>query len=284
VSVCVHLCVVCELCVRFVRDCLCVFVCVCVCVCMCVCVCVCLCVCACVRGCVCLGACSCVCLCVCVCVRACVRACLCVYACVYVCALFVCVCARMCLTSLEVRAWLLVEASSGPGAGGAVGGGAGDFHLERFSFSQFGACMLPYKMQALKPSTRREAWSGGGASCWDGSLSPCWLTFPSSSHSHSVILNGISKIHYKSPGTTFIILPGTRNRRGRRPCNFPGYPDQLWSKFCYFFRVLDRLYFPGVGACVCVYVHVRLRVCACVYVQLNSHSDVKKIRNKGGSC
>ena len=143
---------------------------------------------------------------------------------------------------------------------------------------------VSYKMQALKPSTRREAWSGGGASCWDGSLSPCWLTFPSSSHSHSVILNGISKIHYKSPGTTFIILPGTRNRRGRRPCNFPGYPDQLWSKFCYFFRVLDRLYFPGVGACVCVYVHVRLRVCACVYVQLNSHSDVKKIRNKGGSC
>jgi len=70
----------------------------------------------------------------------------------------------MCLTSLEVRAWLLVEASSRPGArggGGAEGGGAGDFHLERFSFSQFGACMLPYKMQALKPSTRREVWSGG---------------------------------------------------------------------------------------------------------------------------
>jgi len=48
-------------------------------------------------------------------------------------------CARMCLTSLEVCAWLLVEASSGPGAGGggeAEGGGAGDFHLERFSFSR----------------------------------------------------------------------------------------------------------------------------------------------------
>jgi len=43
------------------------------------------------------------------------------------------------LTSLEVCAWLLVEASSGPGAGGgggAEGGGAGDFHLEKFSFSQ----------------------------------------------------------------------------------------------------------------------------------------------------
>jgi len=115
---------------------------------------------------------------VCVCMCVCVRACLCVYACVYLCALFVCLCARMCLTSLEVRAWLLVEASSGPGAGGeggAEGGGARDFHLERFSFSQFGACMQPCKMQALKPSTRREAWSGGGASCWDGSLSPFLL-------------------------------------------------------------------------------------------------------------
>jgi len=42
------------------------------------------------------------------------------------------------LTSLEVHAWLRVEASSRPGAGGgggAEGGGAGDFHLERFSFS-----------------------------------------------------------------------------------------------------------------------------------------------------
>jgi len=150
------------------------------------------CVCACVRGCVCLCACLCVC----------ARACLCVYACVYVRALFVCVCARMCLTSLEVRAWLLVEASSGPGArggGGAEGGGARDYYLERFSFSQFGACMLPYNMQALKPSTRREAWSGGGASCWDDSLSPCWLTFPSSCQSHSVILTVISKIYCKSP-------------------------------------------------------------------------------------
>ena len=51
----------------------------------------------------------------------------------YVCALCVYVCARVCLTSLKVRAWLLVEASSGPGAGGgggAEGGGTGDFHLE----------------------------------------------------------------------------------------------------------------------------------------------------------
>jgi uncharacterized membrane protein YgcG len=167
------------LCVRFVRVCVCVFACVCMCVYvrMCVCLCVyvrvCVVVCACVR--------ARVCVCMCVCVRL-VR---------------MCVCARMCLTSLEVRAWLLVEASSGPGArggGGAEGGGAGDFHLERFSFSQFGACMLPYKMQALKPSTRREAWTGGGASCWDGSLSPCWLTFPS----FPILTVSFSQCHFQN--------------------------------------------------------------------------------------
>ena len=113
------------------------------------------------RSCLCVCVCACVVVCACVRARVCVRvcACLCVYACVYVCALFVGVCARVCLTSLKDRAWLLVEASSGPGAGGrgvAEGGGAGGFHLERFSFSQFGACMLPCKMQALKPSTRFE--------------------------------------------------------------------------------------------------------------------------------
>jgi hypothetical protein len=51
---------------------------------------------------------------------------------------YVCVSARVCLTSLKVRTWLLVEASSGFGAGGGVGaerGGAGDYHLERLSFS-----------------------------------------------------------------------------------------------------------------------------------------------------
>ena len=224
---------------------LCVFVYVCVCAYVCVLVCVC----ACVRGCVCLGACSCVCLCVCVCVRACVRACLCVYACVYVCALFVCVCARMCLTSLEVRAWLLVEASSRPGERG----GGGYFHLERSSLSQFGACMLPYKMQALKPSTRRGAWSGGGASCWDGSLSPCWLTFPSSSHSHSVILTVNSKIHCKLPGTTFIILPGSPELQGPSSLKISGVPGPALGNpsgaaqnFVVYFRAPDGLYFPGI--------------------------------------
>ena len=129
-----------------------------VCMCVCACVYVLVSVCACVHGCVCLCACSCVCayMFVCVCMCVCVRL------------------VRMCLTSLEVRAWLLVEASSRPGArggGGAEGGGAGDFHLERFhSVSLVLACC--HKMQALKPSTRREAWSGGGASCLG------WLPLP----------------------------------------------------------------------------------------------------------
>jgi len=135
VSLCIQLCVVCELCVHFVR------VCVCMCVCMCVCVC----------------AYVCVLMCVCAWLCVCVRACLCVYACVYVCTLCVCVCARVCLTSLEVRAWLLVEASSGPGAGG--GGGcrgrrSGGIPSGENFIHQFGACTLPCKMQALKPSNR----------------------------------------------------------------------------------------------------------------------------------
>jgi hypothetical protein len=58
---------------------------------------------------------------------------------VCMCALCICVCARVCLTSLEVRAWLLVEAPTGPGAGrggGAEGGGAGNFHLGENFISQ----------------------------------------------------------------------------------------------------------------------------------------------------
>ena len=111
----------------------------------------------CVHGCICV--CVCAYVCVPVCMLVCVCACVYVFLCVCVCVRLVCmcVCVRVCLTSLEDRAWLLVEASSGPGAGGGggeEGGGEGDFHLERFSFSQFGACLLPCKMQALKPSTR----------------------------------------------------------------------------------------------------------------------------------
>ena len=59
---------------------------------------------------------------------------------------------------------------------------------------------------------------------WDGSLSPCWLTFPSSSHSHSVILTVISKIHCKLPGTTFIILPGTPESQGPSSLQISGVP------------------------------------------------------------
>ena len=131
----------------------------------------------------------------------------------------------MCLTSLEVRAWLLVEASSRPGArggGGAEGGGAGDFHLERFSFS----CMLPrckHSSPALvgRPGQR-------------GSLLLGWLPLPlladlslfsfSQCHSHSVILTVISKIHCKSPGTTFIILPGTPESQGPSSLQISGIP------------------------------------------------------------
>ena len=97
-----------------------------------------------VRLCVYVRACVVVCACVrarvCVCVCACVHACVFVFVCMCVCVCHVrmCVFARVCLTSLKVRTWLLVEASSGFGAGGGVGaerGGAGDYHLERLSFS-----------------------------------------------------------------------------------------------------------------------------------------------------
>jgi hypothetical protein len=100
---------------------------------------------------------------VCACVRARVCVCVCVCACVrtymYV---------RVCVTSLEVCGWLLVETSSGPGAGG--GGeqreeerGASiwrDFH----SVWCLHAAMQDASTQA-QHSLRREAWSGGGASC-----------------------------------------------------------------------------------------------------------------------
>ena len=176
VCVCVCICVCVHVCV-YVCVCVCASACVCMCVCACVCACVCMCMCAWLCVPVCVIMCVCLCLCVLVGVWVCVRACLCVYACVYVCALCVCVCVRVCLTSLEVRAWLLVEASSGPvagGGGGAEGGGAEDFHLARFSVSLVRACCHA-RCKHSNPALRREAWSGGGAFCWDGSLSPFLL-------------------------------------------------------------------------------------------------------------
>ena len=162
------------------------------CACLCVCIYVCMYVCVYVRMCVRVLMCVCAWLCVpvCVCVSVCACVFVCVYACVYVCTLCVCVCARVCLTSLEVRAWLLVEASSGPGAGGggvSRGRRSGGLPSGENFIHQFGACTLPCKMQALKPSNRFKG-RPFRSSCWDSSLSPsCWMTSPSSSHYHSVV-------------------------------------------------------------------------------------------------
>jgi len=97
-------------------------------------------------------------------------------------------------------------------------------------------------------SLQRKAWSGGGASCWDSSLSPsCWMTSPSSSHSHSVI----SKIHWITrnyiykftgyPGIAGAVVPvifrGTRTSFGLLLRGSP--------KIYYLFRAPDGLYFPA---------------------------------------
>ena len=174
-----------------------------------------------------------VCVLVCVFVCACVRVCVCMHVCV--CLVRVCVCAHMCLTSLKVCAWLLVEASSGPGAGGGGGaeGGAGDFHLERLSVSLVLACCHA-AMQALKPSTRFEGRPGQEG---EPLAEVPWLTaflladlsllFPfSQCHSHSVI----SKIHCKSPGTRLIFLPGTLESQGPSSLQISGVPGPA-SKF-----------------------------------------------------
>jgi len=171
-------------------------------VCACVCVCVCVVVCACVR------ALECVCVCVCMCVCVPMRACLCVYACVYVCALCVCLCARVCLTLLEVCAWLLVEASSGPGAGkggGSRGRRSGGLPSGDISIHQLGASMLPccHAITQAQHLLRREAWSGGGASCWDVSLSPFLLADLSLFPILTVSLHYFQNPLQKSPGTTF---------------------------------------------------------------------------------
>ena len=108
------------------------------------------------------------------------------------------------------------------GRGVAEGGGAGGFHLERFSFSQFGACMQPCKMQALKPSTRfvgRPGQEGEPLAGMAHYPPSWWLTIPSSSHSHSVI-TVISKIH----GTTYKILSGTPESQGLSSLQISGVP------------------------------------------------------------
>jgi hypothetical protein len=135
----------------------------------------------CVHGCICV--CVCAYVCVPVCMLVCVCACVYVFLCVCVCVRLVCmcVCVRVCLTSLEDRAWLLVEASSGPGAGGgggAEGGGEEERGASIWRSFQSVWCLHAAMQDAstqAQHSLRREAWSGGVASCWDGSLSPFLL-------------------------------------------------------------------------------------------------------------
>ena len=162
----------------------------------------------------------------------CVCACVYVFLCVCVCVRLVCmcVCVRVCLTSLEDRAWLLVEASSGPGAGGgggAEGGGEEERGASIWRSFQSVWCLHAAMQDAstqAQHSLRREAWSGGGASCWDGSLSP-FLLADSSLFFHPTVVSNC--IHCKSPGTTFIILPGTPEIcRGDGHCD-SGVPGKI---------------------------------------------------------
>jgi len=152
----------------------------------------------------------CVLVCVCACVHVCV--CLCACSCVCVCAcVCVCVCACVCVC---VRVLACVV--------------------------QMVPCNIQCKMQALKPSTRFE-----GRPCQEGEPvagKACWLTFPSSSHSYSVILTVISEIHCKSPGTTFKILPGTPESQGPSPLQISGvlgpalgYPSGAAQNFVIYF-------------------------------------------------
>jgi hypothetical protein len=107
------------------------------------------------------------------------------------------------------RAW-------GRGRGGAEGGGAGEFHLEGFSFSLWclHAAMQDASTQAQHSLRERPGQEGEPLAGKAHSPPSCWQTFPSSSHSHGVILTVISEIHCKSPGTTSIILMGTPESQG----------------------------------------------------------------------
>jgi len=142
------------------------------------------------------------------------------------------------------RAW-------GRGRGGAEGGGAGEFHLEGFSFSLWclHAAMQDASTQAQHSLRERPGQEGEPLAGKAHSPPSCWQTFPSSSHSHSVILTVISKIHCKSPGIHLSFYWVPRNCRGRRPCKFPGTrtsfgPPLRSSPKSYFFRAPAGLYFP----------------------------------------
>jgi len=96
---------------------------------------------------------------------------------------------------------------------------------------------------------RREAWSEGEPLAGMAhSPSSCWLTFPSSFHSHIVILTVISKIHCKSPGITFIILPVTPEPQGPSSLQISGLPGPALG----YLSGADQnfLFIPGPGRVV----------------------------------
>jgi len=160
------------------------------------------------------------------CVCACMRVCVCMRApCAYV-------CARVCLTSLDVRAWLLVEASSGPGAGGGGGsrGRSGGLPSGEV-FIQFGAACCHARCKHSSPTLASK-----------GSLMLGWLTaflladlslfFPFSlCHSHCHFQNSlqINRNYIDNftgyPGITEAVVPAnfrdTRTSFGLPPLGEP---------------------------------------------------------------
>jgi len=192
----------------------------------------------------------------------CVCACVYVFLCVCVCVRLVCmcVCVRVCLTSLEDRAWLLVEASSGPGAGGgggAEGGGEEERGASIWRSFQSVWCLHAAMQDAstqAQHSLRREAWSGGVASCWDGSLSPFLLAdlslfFPFSQCHYCLFQNSlqITRNYIQNftghPRIAMAVAPA--NFRGTRT-SF-GLPLRGSPEFCYLFQAPDGLYFPDMN-------------------------------------
>jgi len=80
---------------------------------------------------------------------------------------------------------------------------------------------------AFKPSALREGGlvRRGNLAGMALELSPsCWLTFPSSSRSQSVILTIIFNFNCKSPGTTFEIIPGNPKSQGPSSLQISGVP------------------------------------------------------------
>jgi len=111
----------------------------------------------CVYLCVCVHVCVCAYVCVLMCVCAWLFVCACVFVCVCMCVCVHLVCMCVCSRVLDIARGSRMAASCGPGAGG--GGGcrgrrSGGIPSGENFIHQFGACTLPCKMQALKPSNR----------------------------------------------------------------------------------------------------------------------------------